>query len=329
MPDLSVIIPVKQGDLTIGNCLHAVLSNDGLEIEVIVVLDGWDVVAFKEKFLKINPSVKVYALPKSGPAACRNHGAKLSSAAFLCFLDSDVLVQENTFLFALTKVKASGEAGLIGSYDAYPSSSHVISKFRNLFHHYHHQRNHLKSGVFWGAFGIVRKSAFEEVGGFDQSFSTPSVEDIELGIRLAQKNHVVRIHSDLQVKHLKNWTFFNWMKTDIFLRAKPWTKLMHAHREQADNHLNTSTVEKISALLTTILVVMCFGLFYCSYCMLIIPIIVLLFLLLQKKFYVFAAQNFKVLPLIFLFHQLYFLFALTGFILGRLEISYQTLTKTA
>jgi len=53
-----------------------------------------------------------------------------------------------------------------------------------------------------------------------------------------------RINAAIQVKHLKNWTFYNWMKRNIFLDqaldspdVPPW--------KRAENHLNTDSVRKI------------------------------------------------------------------------------------
>jgi len=41
------------------------------------------------------------------------------------------------------------------------SAPSFVSQIRNILHHIHHQRNHRKAGVFWGAFFTCQKKAFE------------------------------------------------------------------------------------------------------------------------------------------------------------------------
>lgn len=320
--DLSVIIPVKKNDKTIGVCLLAICENKECDIEVLVILDGWESEDF---FLpwREDTRVKIISLPKSGPAACRNYGVKMSRGEWISFVDSDVLIYENTLSIALQRVKASSEDGLIGSYDRFPPAPSFVSKFRNLLHHHHHQKNHLQKGVFWGAFSLIRKRAFDEVGGFDENFEMPSIEDVELGIRIANQGFIVRIHADIQVKHLKEWTFYNWMKTDVLLRAKPWTVLIFRTGKRAGNHLNTSNGEKISAIISLATWGLIIGGFFLNWLWVFVPLLALSFILTQHSFYRFATQNFSFLPSVVLLHQVYFIFALTGFFLGCIDYTRQ------
>lgn len=327
MADLTVVVPVKEGEFHIEECLNAIAASDGVELEVFVILDGWDSSSFRQTCSQIYSQLRIFSLPKSGPAACRNFGAKQSTSDFICFIDSDVLVPQSLFYRAIHRLTASGEAGLIGSYDADPGSKRPISRFRNLFHHFQHQVNNRKAGVFWGAFGMIRKEVFDIAGGFDETFAKASIEDVELGIRLAKLGYTVRIHADLEVKHLKNWTFYSWMKTDILLRAKPWTMLIFRYKSHADNHLNTRNEEKLSAAVVVLLWIAIGGLLFSAYFWLFILLFVLLFIISQWRFYSFAFKNFKNIIPTFFFHQLYFLFAMTGFALGGIALSWEWATK--
>lgn len=313
--DLSVIIPVKVNDETIVACLNAVCASTLDNFEVVVILDGWESVDYLQAWKK-DARVRIISYPKSGPAVCRNYGVKISKGTWICFVDSDVLIKENTLAIALHSLKGNGEDGLIGSYDNSPSAPSFVSKFRNILHHHHHQRNHRKAGVFWGAFSLVKKKAFEDVGGFDENFDLPSIEDVELGIRLANRGHIVRINAAIQVKHLKNWTFYNWMKTDIFLRAKPWTVLMFRYGKRAGNHLNTDSLEKISAVFTLLTIgLLIFGCYW-TWLWALVPVTILIFILTQLSFYRLASSKFSLLPPVVVLHHIYYIFALVGFFLG-------------
>tara|TARA_R110002072_G_scaffold250981_1_gene409720 strand:+ start:8652 stop:9620 length:969 start_codon:yes stop_codon:yes gene_type:complete len=313
--DLSVIIPVKKNDETIVACLKAVCASTLTNFEVVIILDGWESLDYFQAWEK-DVRVRIIPFPKSGPAVCRNYGVKISNGTWISFVDSDVLIEGNTLAVALHSLSENGEDGLIGSYDNTPSAPSFVSKFRNILHHHHHQRNHHKAGVFWGAFSIIRKKAFEDVGGFDENFDLPSIEDVELGIRLANRGYVIRIDADIQVKHLKNWTFYNWMRTDIFLRAKPWAVLMYRHGNQAGNHLNTDSLEKTSALFTLLTLGLLLCGFNWTWLWALVPVTILIFILTQLSFYRLASRKFSFLPSVLVLHHIYFIFALTGFFLG-------------
>jgi hypothetical protein len=76
-------------------------------------------------------------------------------------------------------------------------------------------------------------------------FSDPSIEDIEFGYRLRRAGFRVRLAKDLQVRHLKRWTPLLLLRTDIFARAVPWTRLIIQSRT-LPNDLNVRTSSRAS-----------------------------------------------------------------------------------
>ena len=62
-----------------------------------------------------------------------------------------------------------------------------------------------KASTFWGACGAIRRDVFIQMSGFDERYWTPWGEHIELGSRLVQHGYTIRLHKELQVKHLKRW----------------------------------------------------------------------------------------------------------------------------
>ena len=288
--------------------------------ECIVVADGWNPV--QEVGPREGIDCRVFALEKSGPAACRDHGARHASHDWICFVDSDVLVHRDAFTRATGILGENGDDGLVGSYDDKPEAPGTVSRFRNLLHHYHHHRNAGMTGVFWGAFGIVRKSAYLDAGGFDPSFREASVEDIELGYRLAEEGYRIVLRPEVQVTHLKRWTISGMVRTDILLRAKPWTLLLHRYRNRHLGSLNTSMKEGLSAALsaslTFFLLLSILGLLP-----LYVPCIILFaFLAVQRDFYRFISDKVRSFewPTVFLVHQLYYFSALSGWLLARIDI---------
>jgi cellulose synthase/poly-beta-1,6-N-acetylglucosamine synthase-like glycosyltransferase len=141
---------------------------------------------------------------------------------------------------------------VIGSYDDAPAEPGFLSQYRNLLHHVVHQGGDERASTFWAGCGAVRREAFEEVGGFDESYADPSIEDIELGARLVQAGHTIRLVKDLQVKHLKRWRLANMLATDLWRRAVPWTELM-LRQGRMVNDLNVKTSDRLSVVVAFVL----------------------------------------------------------------------------
>ena len=89
-PDLSVIVPVRDGEATLGASLASVLERADRLLEVIVVDDGsTDASAAVAEAL--GPPVRVLRQAGAGPAAARNAGVAAARGRLVGFLDADDL----------------------------------------------------------------------------------------------------------------------------------------------------------------------------------------------------------------------------------------------
>jgi GT2 family glycosyltransferase len=244
--DVSVIVPVHRGGDAFRRCLAALAAADPPPAELIVVVDGGgeaDVAlarAFGARLI-----VRECA---SGPAAARNLGARAARGSILFFVDADVVVPPD----AIARVAAAfcdhpQITALMGSYDDAPGDPGFLSQYKNLLHHFTHQHGREETFTFWGACGAIRREVFLAAGGFDERYRTPSVEDMELGYRLAGAGYKLRLDKALQVKHLKRWEPGNLLRTDIFGRALPWTELIHRHGTLT-NDLNLGISSRLSVV---------------------------------------------------------------------------------
>lgn len=141
---------------------------------------------------------------------------------------------------------------IIGSYNDEPAATNFLSQYKNLLQHYVHQHSSEEGFTFWGACGAVRRDVFLAVGGYDERYHLPSVEDIELGYRLKAAGRRIRVCKDLQVKHLKRWTAAPLFRSDFFRRALPWTRLI-LRTGRFENDLNISRSSRLKVVLVYLL----------------------------------------------------------------------------
>jgi len=247
-PNISVIIPVYNGADYLNLCLQAVAASDYRAYESIVVDDGStdDGRGIAAQF-PLSLRVVHLADGPRGPAYARNRGAEAACGAILFFLDADVVLSPG----ALRRVanlfqERSDVAAVFGSYDTRPAAAGMISRYRNLLHHFVHQDGNREASTFWAGCGAIRRSVFEEIGGFDDKrFSCPSIEDIELGYRLRQSGHRILLDKGLQGTHLKSWNLYSLIRTDISCRAMPWSRLI-LETKKLPNDLNLKLGQRVS-----------------------------------------------------------------------------------
>jgi GT2 family glycosyltransferase len=132
---------------------------------------------------------------------------------------------------ALAKLTNSFEGlprhdAVFGAYDDEPAERSFMSQYKNLSHAFVHRASAGRARTFWAGFGAVRRSAFDRVGGFDERFGRPSVEDIDLGYRLTAAGCPILLDPTLSARHLKRWTLASAIASDVRNRGIPWTQLI-------------------------------------------------------------------------------------------------------
>jgi len=313
---ISIVIPVYNGGKTLAVCLESVFKSAYTQFECIVVDDhsSDDTQAIAEKF-----NTRIIRLEKQmGAAFARNRGAEAAEGNVLLFIDSDVKIYPDS-LDKIVKAfeENPGIAALFGSYDDQPGCPDFFSQYKNLFHHYTHQISDTEASTFWSGCGAIRREVFNEVGGFNQQrYANASIEDIELGSRLTSRGYRILLCKDLQVKHMKQWTFISLLRADIFYRAVPWSKLM-LERHKIIRDLNLQMSDRISAGLVCMSVgILPFSVFRPQLLYIILLFLAIVVVLNHKLYRFFLERKgLRFVASVFVMHMLYYLYSSLAFAL--------------
>ena len=112
------------------------------------------------------------------------------------------------------------------SYDETPACGNFISQYKNLFHH------HIKT--------LAARSRHSD----EERYQRPSAEDIELGIRMTAAKHRIILDPCIKAKHLKRWTLWNLLTTDVLDRGVPWTRMMRDPRTMGLRYLHDDVITR-------------------------------------------------------------------------------------
>lgn len=187
MIDVSVVVPVRNAEKMIGDCLDSIEAQQPREI---IVVDGNST----DRTLEIARRHPVSILSDEGrglPAA-RMLGAQAATARYVALVDSDVILPSGTLERLCAELNANG-------YDALQAGLESIAGpgywGQALAHHH-------RSGRSKRWFGLVA-TIFERetllAHGFDESFS--SGEDIELRWRLRRNSARAAVSDETIVLH--------------------------------------------------------------------------------------------------------------------------------
>ena len=219
-PLISIIIPNRNGEATIGLCLEAAYRSDYSPFEVIVVDDnsGDRSVAAIERF----PCRLVRLDRHSGASAARNAGARESRGEILFFTDSDCLLEADTLAVAAAALSRHGPGVIVGgTYTPDPYDPDFFSRFQSLFINYSETKHTDRADYAAGHAMVIAAGTFRRSGGFPEGF-LPVAEDVEFSHRLRRAGHRVVVEPRLRVRHIFGFSLCGSLRNAAF-KSMYWT----------------------------------------------------------------------------------------------------------
>lgn len=213
-PRVSVIIPVYNGEKTIGRCLESVSKQDYGNYEIIVADDGstdhtGDVA---KKFSR----VRILRQKNRGPASARNLGSRKANGEILLFTDADCVPDRKWIVEMVKPFSKSEIVGVQGRYRSRQKS--LVARFIQMEIDDRYERMEKSRNIdFIGTYSAgYRKKIFLSNGGFDESFPSASGEDPALSFKLSLKGFGMSFNPNAVVFH------FHHESLGKYLRQKFW-----------------------------------------------------------------------------------------------------------
>ena len=185
MPKISVIIPVYNGEKTIQTTIDSVLNQTFQDFELIVINDGSTDSTLEILSTISDPRLQVFSYPNSGAPKSRNRGFDQSSGEYIAFLDADDLWTPDKLEAQLKALQNNPEAAV-----AYSWTDHIDESGQFLYSGRHLTINGnvypellVQNFLENGSNPLIRRQAFAEIQGFDESLL--GGQDRDLYLRLA------------------------------------------------------------------------------------------------------------------------------------------------
>lgn len=173
MPEISVIIPAYNAELTIIETIQSVQQQTFQDFELIVIDDG-----SKDRTVELVHSLKderlkIFSYENGGVCVARNRGVSHSTGEFIAFLDADDLWTSDKLELQLKALQEHPEAGVAYSWtcfmDEQGESLSFLSSPPYSFEGNVYQKLLVSDFIHSGSNTLIRRQAIESVGDFDSA----------------------------------------------------------------------------------------------------------------------------------------------------------------
>lgn len=178
--NFSVIVPTCNRNDLLSKCLDLLTpaSQTLADRYEVIVTDDSRQNAARDLIQQHYQWVKWTAGPKKGPAANRNNGAKNAAGDWLIFIDDDCLPDKNCLRSYAEGIKANPNGVVF-------EGCTVVDRPQNKFNE--EAPLNMRGGYLFSCNFAISAGYFSELGGFDENFPYPAMEDSELAYRIKKQ----------------------------------------------------------------------------------------------------------------------------------------------
>jgi GT2 family glycosyltransferase len=223
---VSIVIPTKNAGALVKSCVHDLRGRAGYENYDITVIDhASDEPELRDFLARESAADRLRVFPYSGSfnfAAMNNAAVRSTRGSLLLFLNNDVNSFSPRWLEQMTATfELDDRIGAVGALLHYPEGdiqhAGVVLNAKRLCQHAHYNwpadslgyqgriRRLQEFSAVTAACMLVRREAFEAVGGFDEQFPD-DYNDIDLCLRLRSAGFAVVYQPHVQATHWEGRT---------------------------------------------------------------------------------------------------------------------------
>lgn len=271
-----VIVNYNTARLTL-NCIQSIVKYCSSLTYEIIVVDNASSDNSKEVLGKLDSIIYIQRSENGGFGRANNRGAARATGKYLFFLNPDTYLLDNapTFFFDFMEHAENQGVGCCGGdliddfgnqqvcYGNFPTIFELFSQFGfwRLYPRYYREKlaisrvNHSDTSVavdyICGADMFVRKSVFNELGGFDEDFFM-YFEETEFAYRMKRSGYSSVLVPSIRIVHLEGASFKK--KDDIYRydKVRLFEKSRQLYFRKTQGRIAACTVKVILSFQTLI-----------------------------------------------------------------------------
>jgi GT2 family glycosyltransferase len=179
---VTIVIPTLNRPDPLKRCLSQLVPYVSAHPECsIIVSDNGNAFETRERLAEYLGIVQIVQGPRTSPAANRNCGSAHSTGNLLIFLDDDCIPDPNL-------IAAYQEAALenpeIGVFEGRITAEGTETGFADT------APSNETGGYLWSCNFAIRRELFTSIGGFDERYPFPGMEDVDFHFRVANKSRI-------------------------------------------------------------------------------------------------------------------------------------------
>jgi glycosyltransferase involved in cell wall biosynthesis len=199
-PEVSVVIPVYNGEKYLAATVESALGQVGQEVEVIVVDDG-STDGTPSVLDRLRDRVRGVRQPNQGVAAARNTGIGMARGKYVAFLDADDVWLAEKLKRQRAYFDQNPRLGAVGAgYYVTDEKLAILSQYVPSVCHASSMLLGESNGGLFSSTLLVPTAVLEQVGGFDVNLSTSA--DWDFVTRVAMQFEVAAVPEPLVLYRL-------------------------------------------------------------------------------------------------------------------------------
>lgn len=211
LPHVSLIIPTKDKVELLSRCIGGILEKTRYDkLEVLVVDNGSESKETKDYLELISKDPRVVVFKDGGPfnySRLNNNAARIAKGEILGFLNNDLEITDSEWLSEMVTHAVRPQVGAVGARLLYPDGTlqhggvvlgiggvagHELRGIKKYDPGYFNRAMLTRNvSAVTAACMLMRKSIFDEVGGFNEENLAVAFNDVDLCLKVRKKGYLI------------------------------------------------------------------------------------------------------------------------------------------